>query len=77
MANSGSPQTEIILDIWNILTTASGDTVTNVDSLQIKSARLKVPKVLFDKHYVRMIFLQSNSNIIESAYTLHHFVTTL
>ena len=77
MANSGSPQTEIILDIWNILTTASGDTVTNVDSLQIKSARLKVPKVLFDKYYVRMIFLQSNSNIIESAYTLHHFVTTL
>jgi hypothetical protein len=38
MANSGSPQTEIILDIWNILTTVSGDTVTNVDSLQIKSA---------------------------------------
>jgi hypothetical protein len=41
MANSGSPQTEIILDISNILTTASGDTVTNVDSLQIKSARLR------------------------------------
>jgi hypothetical protein len=59
MANSGSPQTEIILDIWNILTTVSGDTVTNVDSLQIKSARLRVPKVLFDKHYVHMIFLQS------------------
>ena len=77
MANSGSPQTEIILDISNILTTVSGDTVTNVDSLQIKSARLRVPKVLFDKHYVQMIFLQSNSNIIESSYTLHHFVTTL
>ena len=59
MANNGSPQTEIILDIWNILTTVSGDTVTNVDSLQIKSARLRVPKVLFDKHYVQMIFLQS------------------
>jgi len=39
MENSESPQTEIILDIWNILTTVSGDTVTNVDSLQIKSAR--------------------------------------
>ncbi len=48
MVNSGSPQTEIILDIWNILTTASGGTVRNVDSLQIKSARLRVPKVLFD-----------------------------
>ena len=59
MENSESPQTEIILDISNILTTVSGDTVTNVDSLQIKSARLRVPKVLFDKHYVYMIFLQS------------------
>jgi len=39
MANSGSPQIEIILNIWNTLTTVSGDTVTNVDSLQIKSAR--------------------------------------
>ncbi|HMG37821.1 MAG TPA: hypothetical protein VK566_01450 [Nitrososphaeraceae archaeon] len=77
MANSGSPQTEITLDIWNFLTTVSGDIVTNVDSLQIKSARLRVPKVLFDKHYVQMIFLESNSNIIESSYTLHHFVTTL
>ena len=54
MANSGSPQTEIILDISNILTTASGDTVTNVDSLQIKSARLRVPKVLSDKHYLEL-----------------------
>jgi hypothetical protein len=61
MANSGSPQTEIILDIWNILTMASGDTVTNVDSLQIKSARLRVPKVLSDKYYIQIIFLQSNS----------------
>ena len=77
MANSGSPQTEIILDIWNILTMASGDTVTNVDSLQIKSARLRVPKVLSDKYYIQMIFLHLNSNIIESSYTLHHFVTTM
>ena len=77
MANSGSPQTEIILDIWNILTTVSGDTVTNVDSLQIKSARLRVPKFLFDKHYVQMIFLHLNSNIIESFYTFQHFVTTM
>jgi len=38
MENIESPQTEIILDISNILTTVSGDTVTNVDSLQIKSA---------------------------------------
>jgi hypothetical protein len=58
MANSGSPQTEIILDIWNILTTASGDTVTNVDSLQIKSARLRVLKVLFDKHYLELKILK-------------------
>ena len=58
MANSGSPQTEIILDIWNILTTASGDTVTNVDSLQIKSARLRVPKVLSDKHYLELKILK-------------------
>ena len=54
MANSGSPQTEIILDIWNILTTVSGDTVTNVESLPIKSARLRVPKVLSDKHYLEL-----------------------
>jgi hypothetical protein len=58
MANSGLPQTEIILDIWNILTTASGDTVTNVDSLQIKSARLRVLKVLFDKHYLELKILK-------------------
>ena len=57
MANSGLPQTEIILDIWNILTTVSGDTVTNVDSLQIKSARLRVLKVLFDKHYLELKIL--------------------
>ncbi len=58
MANSGLPQTEIILDIWNILATASGDTVTNVDSLQIKSARLRVLKVLFDKHYLELKILK-------------------
>jgi hypothetical protein len=58
MANSGSPQTEITLDIWNILTTASGDIVTNVDSLQIKSARLRVPKVLSDKHYLELKILK-------------------
>jgi len=58
MANSGLPQTEIILDISNILTTASGDTVTNVDSLQIKSARLRVLKVLFDKHYLELKILK-------------------
>ena len=58
MVNSGSPQTEIILDIWNILTTASGGTVRNVDSLQIKSARLRVPKVLSDKHYIELKFLK-------------------
>jgi len=58
MANSGLPQTEIILDIWNILTTVSGDTVTNVDSLQIKSARLRVLKVLFDKHYLELKILK-------------------
>lgn len=50
MEMSGLLQIEIILNIWNTLTTVSGDIVTNVDSLQIKSARLKVPKVLFDKH---------------------------
>jgi len=58
MANSGSPQTEITLDISNILTTASGDTVTNVDSLQIKSAPLRVPKVLSDKHYLELKILK-------------------
>ncbi|HMG37590.1 MAG TPA: hypothetical protein VK566_00250 [Nitrososphaeraceae archaeon] len=58
MANSGSPQTEITLDIWNILTTASGDIVTNVDSLQTKSARLRVPKVLSDKHYLELKILK-------------------
>ena len=58
MANSGLPQTEIILDIWNILTTASGDIVTNVDSLQIKSARLRVSKVLSDKHYLELKILK-------------------
>jgi hypothetical protein len=64
MANSVSPQTEIIIDISNILTMASGDTVTNVDSLQIKSARLRVPKVLFDKHYVQIFLALRNSNIL-------------
>jgi len=59
MEMSGLLQIEIILNIWNTLTTVSGDIVINVDSLQIKSARLRVPKVLFDKHYVHMIFLQS------------------
>jgi len=37
MAMSGLLQIEIILNIWNTLTTVSGDIVTNVDSLQIKS----------------------------------------
>ena len=55
---------------------ASGDTVTNVDSLQIKSARLRVPKVLSDKYYIQIIFLHLILTI-ESSYTLHHFVTTM
>ena len=55
MEMSGLLQIEIILNIWNTLTTVSGDIVTNVDSLQIKSARLRLPKVLSDKHYVQMI----------------------
>ena len=63
MANSGSPQTEITLDISNILTTASGDTVTNVDSLQIKSARLRVPKVLSDEHYLELKNPKINSMV--------------
>jgi hypothetical protein len=37
MDMNGLLQIEIILDIWNILTTVSGDIVTNVGSLQIKS----------------------------------------
>jgi hypothetical protein len=37
MEMSGLLQREIILNIWNTLTTVSGDIVTNVDSLQIKS----------------------------------------
>jgi len=37
MEMSGLLQIEIILNIWNTLTTVSGDIVTNVDSLQIKS----------------------------------------
>jgi hypothetical protein len=37
MEMSGLLQIEIILNIWNTLTMVSGDIVTNVDSLQIKS----------------------------------------
>jgi hypothetical protein len=40
-------------DILNILTMASGDTATNVDSLPIKSALLRAPKVLFENYYVQ------------------------
>jgi hypothetical protein len=38
MVNNVSLQTEITLDILNILTTGSGDIATNADSVQIKSA---------------------------------------
>ena len=48
MANSGSPQTEIMLDTWNILTMVSGDTVTNVASLQTKSVGSRALIVLID-----------------------------
>jgi hypothetical protein len=37
MEMSGLLLIEIILDIWNTLTTVSGDIVTNVGSLQIKN----------------------------------------
>ena len=57
MVNSGLPHIEITLDIWNILTTVGGYTVINVDNLQIRSAHLRPPKVLFDKDYVQMDFL--------------------
>lgn len=38
MVNSASLQTEIMSDILNILTMDSGDTATNADNEQIKSA---------------------------------------
>lgn len=56
MVNSVSLQTEIISDILNILTMGSGDTATNVDSLPIKSALLRAPKVLFENYSVQKFY---------------------
>ena len=43
------PDNTITRDIWNILTMDSGDTVTNVVSLQIKTLRLRDLLVLLDE----------------------------
>jgi hypothetical protein len=68
MVNSASLQTEIISDILNILTMGSGDTAINVDSLPIKSALLRAPKVLFENYSVQKFYsigiLKSFNHII-------------
>ena len=56
MVNSVSLQTEIISDILNILTMGSGDTAINVDSLPIKSALLRAPKILFENYYAQKFY---------------------
>ncbi len=49
MVMSALLRIEIILDIWNILTTANGDTVPNVENLQTKTVRSRFPIALFDR----------------------------
>ena len=48
MEMRGLLQTEIILNIWNILIMVSGDIVINVENLPIKSVHLRDAKILFD-----------------------------
>lgn len=49
MVKSASLQIEIILDIWNTLIMVSGDTATNVESLQTKSVGSRLT-VLYNKY---------------------------
>ncbi|HKX20319.1 MAG TPA: hypothetical protein VJM74_01465 [Nitrososphaeraceae archaeon] len=48
MENNESPQTEIMLNIWNILTTVDGNTVTIANNLQIRTAQLSPADAVFD-----------------------------
>jgi hypothetical protein len=57
MAKNVSLLTEIVLDIWNILTTVNGDIVPNVENLQTKTVRSRFPIALFDQHRKDIILI--------------------
>ena len=57
MAKNVLVLTEIMPDIWNILTTANGDTVPNVENLQTKTVRSRFPIALFDQHRKDIILI--------------------
>ena len=57
MAKNVSLLTEIVLDIWNILTTVNVDIVPNVENLQTKTVRSRFPIALFDQHRKDIILI--------------------
>jgi hypothetical protein len=65
MAKNVLVLTEIMPDIWNILTTANGDTVPNVENLQTKTVRSRFPIALFDRCRKDVILVWPTLKIIK------------